>query len=83
MLIDGQVEYAAIEQEILSLGIPELVGLRLFDLYTGKELPAGKYSMALSLRYRAADRTLTEAEINSAHERIVETLRTKFAAEQR
>src|SRR5581483_9672381 len=83
VLIDEQVEFAAIEHEVLALGIPELVGVRLFDLYTGKELPAGKRSMALSLRYRAADRTLTEAEISSAHERIVEALRTKFAAEQR
>lgn len=83
VLIDEQIAYAAIEEAILALDIPELVSLRLFDLYRGKELPAGKHSMALSLKYRAADRTLTEAEISAAHERIVETLRTKFAAEQR
>ncbi|MFN7945482.1 MAG: phenylalanine--tRNA ligase subunit beta [Blastocatellia bacterium] len=83
VLIDEQVEYAAIEQAILALDLSELVSLRLFDLYKGQELPAGKHSMALSLKYRAADRTLTEAEINAAHERIVELLRVKFAAEQR
>ncbi len=83
VLIDQQVAYTAIEAEIHALGIPELVTVRLFDLYTGKELPAGKHSMALSIRYRAADRTLTEAEISAAHERILETLRAKFAAEQR
>ena len=83
VLIDQQVAYTAIETAIHALGIPELVTVRLFDLYTGKELPAGKHSMALSMKYRAAERTLTEAEINAAHERILETLRTKFAAEQR
>lgn len=83
VLIDEQVEYVALEQAILALALSELVSLRLFDLYKGPEIPAGKHSMALSLKYRAADRTLTEAEINAAHERIVELLRLKFAAEQR
>lgn len=83
VLIDNEIEYATIRQAILALAIPELVSVRLFDLYTGRELPAGRHSLALSLKYRAADRTLTETEINAAHERILNLLRTEFAAEQR
>ncbi|MFN0123586.1 MAG: phenylalanine--tRNA ligase subunit beta [Blastocatellia bacterium] len=83
VLIDQQIPWRSIESEILTLGLPNLVSVRLFDLYTGKELPPGKHSMALSVRYRATDHTLTDAEINAAHERIVETLRTRFSAEQR
>ena len=47
----------------------------LFDVYTGAPIPAGKKNLALALRYRAAERTLTDAEVDDAHARIVERLR--------
>lgn len=83
LLIDTSVPLAAIEKAVGELAISELVGFRLFDLYAGKELPAGKHSIALSLRYRAADRTLTDEEINAMHERIVNKLTQEFSAEVR
>ncbi len=83
ILVDRCVTWAAIEGSIRSLEIPQLENLRLFDLYAGKELPSGKHSLALSLRLRAADRTLTDAEINEMYERVVQTLREQFGAELR
>jgi phenylalanyl-tRNA synthetase beta chain len=83
ILIDRAVNWAEIAGAIQSLGIPQLENLRLFDLYGGQELPAGKHSLALSLRLRAADRTLTEAEINEVYDRVVTTLRAQFGAELR
>jgi len=83
LLLDEAVAYSAIERAVGELQLPELVSVRLFDLYTGQELPPGKRSLALSLSYRAPERTLTEAEIQALHERVVATLRRKFAAELR
>ena len=83
LLIDTGVNFAALETAIHALRIPELVSVRLFDLYAGKELPAGKHSLALSLSYRAAERTLTDEEVNAAHERVLRTLRETFGAEIR
>ncbi len=83
VLIDKSVSFAAIEAEILGLSIPELVSVKLFDIYAGSELPEGSQSMALSLRYRAADRTLTDEEINAAHGRIVNRLIEAYGAELR
>jgi phenylalanyl-tRNA synthetase beta chain len=54
---------------------PLVEGATLFDLYTGAPIPAGKKNLALALRYRAADRTLTDAEVDEAHARIVARLR--------
>lgn len=48
----------------------------LFDVYRGAPVPAGKKNLALAIRYRAAERTLTDAEADLAHARIVERLRT-------
>ncbi|HEX4951074.1 MAG TPA: phenylalanine--tRNA ligase subunit beta [Blastocatellia bacterium] len=83
VLIDRSVSWAEIAGTIQSLSLPQLENLRLFDLYVGPELPAGKHSLALSLRLRAADRTLTEAEINELYERVVMTLQAQFGAELR
>jgi phenylalanyl-tRNA synthetase beta chain len=83
LLLDKQIPYAALEAAIAALKLPELVSVRLFDLYAGKELPEGKHSLAISLCYRAADRTLTDEEVNVAHDRIVQMLKREFAAEIR
>jgi phenylalanyl-tRNA synthetase beta chain len=83
ILLPTRIMFGEIERAIIGLAIPELVGVRLFDLYQGKELPEGQRSLALSLRYRAADRTLTEPEIAASHARVLDLLRREFGAELR
>jgi phenylalanyl-tRNA synthetase beta chain len=47
----------------------------LFDVYAGGELGRrGRKSVAVYLRYRAADRTLTDAEVDGLHARLVARL---------
>jgi len=48
--------------------------VELFDIYTGGSIATGKKSMAYSLTFRAADRTLTDAEVNGAHEQLKRSL---------
>jgi phenylalanyl-tRNA synthetase beta chain len=56
----------------LRAGAGELLeDLRLFDVYTGSQLPAGQKSLAYTLRFRAADRTLTAAETTEARDAAV------------
>ena len=83
LLIDTTVNYAALEAALYGLQLPELVNVRLFDRYAGKELPEGKHSLALSVTYRLAEKTLTDEEVNAAHERVTTTLKTQFGAEIR
>src|SRR5262245_17962483 len=83
LLIDAGVQYAGVVRAIKELKIPELVGIKLFDLYAGKELPPGKHSIALSLRYRAANRSLTNKEVDAAHDSMIEMLKREFGAEVR
>lgn len=51
-----------------------LENVAIFDVYTGKNLPEGMKSLGLRFAYRSTDRTLTEEEINVAHNRIVKTM---------
>jgi len=42
----------------------------VFDVYQGRGLPEGKKSLAFSLVFRAADRTLTDDEVNAVFAKI-------------
>ncbi|MBI4183509.1 MAG: phenylalanine--tRNA ligase subunit beta [Proteobacteria bacterium] len=53
-----------------------IVEVGVFDLYEGTGIPAGKKSLALSVKLQATDRTLTEAEIEEAAGRIVAGVET-------
>ena len=48
--------------------------ISLFDVYEGKQIEAGKKSVAFSLRLRASDRTLTDEEADAAMKRAVKAL---------
>jgi phenylalanyl-tRNA synthetase beta chain len=48
-----------------------LENVSIFDVYKGKEISEGTKSLGLRFSYRAADRTLTDLEISTVHERIV------------
>jgi phenylalanyl-tRNA synthetase beta chain len=52
----------------------------LFDVFRGKNVPEGQKSMAYAFTYRNADRTLTDAEVNAAHAKLIEQLRQTLHA---
>lgn len=60
-----------------------LESVSVFDVYTGERLGAGKKSVALSLLYRHADRTLTDEEVTSLHAGVIQQLEQSFGAELR
>ena len=55
----------------------------IFDLYTGKGVPAGKKSLAVRVRYRDLEKTLTEAEVNKSHDKLIRSLCQQLDAEIR
>ncbi len=60
-----------------------LEDVRLFDVYTGPQIGDGRKSLALALRFRAPDRTLTEDEASAARDAAVATAAQRVGAEQR
>ena len=51
--------------------------LRLFDVYHGKGIPEGVRSLAFSLSYRDAAKTLTEGEVDCVNDRVRADLEKK------
>ena len=60
-----------------------IAGVRLLEDYRDAKLPPGTKSMLWSIAYRAADRTLTDAEVEKAHEAIVARLIEQLPAQRR
>ena len=48
--------------------------VQIFDVYEGKNIPAGMKSLGLRFSYRGADRTLMDDEVNEVHARIVQKI---------
>lgn len=55
-------------------GMNLIEAVHLFDQYTGETIPPGKKSLAYTVAYRAAERTLTDAEVNEVHRGLVAAL---------
>lgn len=55
----------------------------LFDQYVGAPIPRGKKSLAYSICYRALDRTLTDAEVNAMHTRLIAAVQDTLHVEPR
>jgi phenylalanyl-tRNA synthetase beta chain len=83
ILISNGIDYAEIVRAIRSLEIKELTGIRLFDIYTGKNLPPDKRSLSLSFRYQPTGETMTDQQINELDERIINLLASRFEAQLR
>ncbi len=81
--LDADVPAEAVARAIRESAGPLLESVRVFDLYTGPPIPAGKKSLAFALRFRAPDRTLTEAETAEARDRAVARVVSDFGAVHR
>ncbi len=83
LVLDKSLPYARVEAVVRSCRIEELQDVLLFDVYEGKNLPEGKISLAVRLTFGRADRTLTDAEVGSAVEKIVAALAKELGASLR
>lgn len=80
MVVSESTPVAEIEKVIKEAGTEILRSVKLFDIYRGIQVGAGKKSAAYSLTYRHDDRTLTDVETEEAHAKVVEALKNNLGA---
>jgi phenylalanyl-tRNA synthetase beta chain len=78
LVMPEDVTVAEVEAYIWAQEVHWLVRVALFDVYSGNQIGAGKRSVAWSLTYQAADRTLTDADVSGAHEHLMRDLENHF-----
>jgi phenylalanyl-tRNA synthetase beta chain len=57
-----------------------LESVELFDVFRGENVPVGQKSMAYAFTYRSPERTLTDAEVSAAHDKLVQVFKTSLQA---
>lgn len=83
VVVDNEVAAANLTGTAWSTAGELLESVRVFDVFTGEKLGAGKKSIAISLVYRHNERTLTDEEVSAVHGKVVLQLEQSFAAELR
>jgi phenylalanyl-tRNA synthetase beta chain len=82
LLADG-VHFSEVAGAIRSIKIGEIVSIQAADLFRGKNVPAGKYSLLVRVTFQRGDATLTDSQITDFSARIVSALETQLSAQLR
>ncbi len=83
LVVDAELPAGTLAETLREGAGDLLESVRLFDVYTGEQIGAGTKSLAFALRFRAADRTLTEAETGAARDAAVALAVERHGAVQR
>jgi phenylalanyl-tRNA synthetase beta chain len=83
MLVPEVTTHEAVLQTVKQAKAANLESVELFDVFRGKGVPEGQKSLAYAFTYRAPDKTLTDADVNTAHAKVLETLKTLLQVELR
>jgi phenylalanyl-tRNA synthetase beta chain len=78
MLVRESTTHDAVLQVVKQTKPANLETVELFDVFRGKNVPEGQKSLAYAFTYRAADKTLTDAEVNAAHTKVVDALKAQL-----
>ena len=80
MLVPEATTHDAVLQAVKQAKPANLEAVELFDVFRGKNVPAGQKSLAYAFTYRAADKTLTDVDVNAAHEKVVAAFKVQLMA---
>jgi len=80
LTVSATTETGKLLKSIEKIGISELLGINLFDVYTGEGINEGEKSLALSIWLQSVDRTLEDQEIQDTVDKVVRHLRDNFKA---
>ena len=78
-LADG-VTFGEVSKSIHGLQISEIASIEAGDLFRGKNVPAGKYSLLVRVTFQSRNATLTETQLNDFSGRIIAALEKDLGA---
>jgi phenylalanyl-tRNA synthetase beta chain len=83
LLLSDGAHFSDLVKGISSLNIPEIASIEAADLFRGKNIPAGKYSLLVKIALQPRSATLTDAQIGEITARIVSTLEKELGVQLR
>ena len=82
-VVGDDVPAAALVAAMREAAGPELRDVAVFDEYRGKQIGAGKRSLAFRVAFGSSERTLTDEDATALRDRIVSALADRYGAELR
>jgi phenylalanyl-tRNA synthetase beta chain len=83
LLLAEGTTFAEVGKAIRALNIPEIDSIQAADLFRGKNVPAGKYSLMIRVTFQSREATLTDAQISDYSSRIISAVESSVAAQLR
>jgi phenylalanyl-tRNA synthetase beta chain len=83
LLLSDDSHFSDVVKVISSLNIPEITSVEAADLFRGKNIPPGKYSLLVKVMLQPRSATLTDAQISEISARIVSALEKELGAQLR
>ena len=78
LVVDAEVTHQRIKDIIKSF--PLVKQITIFDVYSGKQVPPGKKSLAYSITFQSPTHTLTDEEVNKVQQQILDKLSGELGA---
>jgi phenylalanyl-tRNA synthetase beta chain len=83
LVVDESVPAARVAEVIRQAGGKVVADVRLFDVYRGEKIGAGRKSLAYSLTFQAADKTLSDKDVAGIRAHILRRLEQELGAKLR
>ena len=80
LLLEDRVTFAEVANAIRSLNLPEVASIEAGDLFSGKNVPAGKYSLMVRVTFQSREATFTDAQVADFSAKIVAALESSLGA---
>jgi phenylalanyl-tRNA synthetase beta chain len=80
ILVPEMTTHEAVLQAVKQSKPANLESVELFDVFRGKNVPEGRKSLAYAFIYRSPEKTLTDAEVNASHGKVLEAFKTQLQA---
>ena len=78
LVVPEGISYFQVSSQIKKTGGKVITQIKLFDVYQGKQIDRGFRSMAYSIIYQSGEKTLTDKEVNSIHNKVLHSLEKNF-----
>ncbi len=80
ILVPETTTHDSVLQAVKQSKPANLESVELFDVFRGKNVPEGQKSLAYAFTYRSPEKTLTDAEVNASHSKIIEAFKAQLQA---
>ena len=83
LLLAEDTTFAQVVNAIRAMNISEIESIKAADLFRGKNVPAGKYSLMIRVTFQSHEATLTDAQISDYSSRLISALESSVGAQLR